>query len=125
MDFFVSETDPLMNKQNVALFCMLRSKSTGILYLITNCHILFNKSRGDIKFAQVVTIMRGISLILSTYRRPLLIQSMKMYMLYGLAILIPCRDRPCTSSSKLDRLRTSKDSRLAHGRASTPLLVCI
>ena len=67
MEFFISESDPLMCKQNVALFCVLRQKSSNRLILTVNCHILFNKSRGDIKFAQILLIIRAIRQIMALY----------------------------------------------------------
>lgn len=69
MNFYLGEEDSLMNKQNVALFCLLRDKETKRMLLVVNCHILFNKSRGDIKFAQVLIIMRGVRHILQLFGR--------------------------------------------------------
>jgi len=49
------------------LFTLLRSKKTQQLYLVVNCHILFNKNRGDIKFIQTSLIMQGIREVAGRY----------------------------------------------------------
>lgn len=68
MNFFV-EGHHLLNKQNVALFTLLKCKKSGHLFLIVNCHLLFNKNRGDIKLAQVLFIMKGINEITNLYSK--------------------------------------------------------
>ena len=50
----------ILCKPNVALFLLLESKNTGARILVVNCHILFNKNRGDIKYFQVGLIMKAI-----------------------------------------------------------------
>lgn len=74
MNFFLSDDDPLLSKQNVALFCLFRCKASQRLILVVNCHILFSKSRGDIKLAQVSLIMRGIGHIFKLYGKSVFIR---------------------------------------------------
>jgi hypothetical protein len=61
--FWLDETHPVLNKFNVALYVLLRQKSTNKYFLFINCHILFNVNRGDIKLTQIMLIRRGASLI--------------------------------------------------------------
>ena len=68
MNFFV-EGHQLLNKQNVALFTLLKCKQSGHLFLVVNCHLLFNKNRGDTKLLQILFIMKGINQIMELYSR--------------------------------------------------------
>jgi hypothetical protein len=65
MYFYVSEDHRLLHKQNVAQFMLLQDKERGFYLLTVNCHILFNRNRGDIKIAQIMLIRRAIHLIIS------------------------------------------------------------
>lgn len=64
LGFFVHKDHPILNKQNVSLFLLLRSNETSNYYLVINCHVLYNNNRGDIKTAQISLIRRTIFLIL-------------------------------------------------------------
>jgi mRNA deadenylase 3'-5' endonuclease subunit Ccr4 len=68
MNFYI-DGHHILNKQNVALFTLLKCKKTGHLYLVVNCHLLFNKNKGDIKFVQVLLIMKGIHKIFELYSK--------------------------------------------------------
>ena len=68
MNFFI-EGHNLLNKQNVALFILLKCKKSGHLFLVVNCHILFNKNRGDTKLVQILFIMKGINEIINLYSK--------------------------------------------------------
>ena len=67
LEFFLPD-HPLLSKQNVALFLVIESKATKVCYLVINCHLLFNKNRGDIKYCQISLIMRAANIILSEHR---------------------------------------------------------
>lgn len=66
MEFF-KEGDDILSVQNVALFSLLKSKKSGRKVLIANCHLLFNRDRGDIKLFQAALIMAGIREISSKF----------------------------------------------------------
>lgn len=58
LDFFVHEEHNLFNRDNVAIFLVLREKSNpNIVLIIITTHLLFNKKRGDIKLTQIHLIM--------------------------------------------------------------------
>lgn len=63
MEFYLSETHPLLNKENVCLISLLRHKHTKKYVLAANCHILFNINRGDIKTMQICVIRRAVCLL--------------------------------------------------------------
>jgi len=49
----VSEGHNLFNRDNVALFSVLRDKKQpNVALIIITTHLLFNKKRGDIKLSQ-------------------------------------------------------------------------
>lgn len=60
---FTVEGCHLLNKPNVTLFVLLKCKKTQQLILTVNCHVLFNKNRGDIKFFQISLMMKAIRAI--------------------------------------------------------------
>jgi len=64
------EPHPLLDKQNVALFTILRSVQTKKLILFINCHVLYNQNRGDIKILQLSLIRRAADLIKGAYNEP-------------------------------------------------------
>ena len=54
VDFFISEEHNLFNRDNVALFAILRDKKQpNVVLIVITTHLLFNKKRGDIKMSQV------------------------------------------------------------------------
>jgi len=57
----------IYNKENVALFLLLKSYQTSFYYLIICSHLLFNCSRGDIKMGQIYQIIQSALLIKSYY----------------------------------------------------------
>lgn len=59
MEFYL-KGDDILNVQNVALFSLLSSKKTGRKVLLANCHLLFNRDRGDVKLFQAALVMSGI-----------------------------------------------------------------
>ncbi len=67
LDFYIKD-DPILSTQNVAQFLLLESKATGKLFLSANCHLLFNRDRGDTKFFQAALIMSAIAEIQKLYR---------------------------------------------------------
>ncbi len=90
LGFFLKDDD-LLSAQNVALFAMLRSKQTNQLVLTANCHLLFDRARGDIKLAQAALIMGTLRLIASRFNgRIKFIEN--QFQFYGLEISIPLHD---------------------------------
>lgn len=69
MDFYI-KNDPIISTQNVAQFMLLESKTSGKILLSVNCHLLFNRDRGDTKFFQAALIMSAITEIQKLYRTP-------------------------------------------------------
>jgi len=67
MEFF-AKGDSILSVQNVALFSLIRSKQTKELFLLANCHLLFNRDRGDIKLFQAALIMAGLKEISKQYK---------------------------------------------------------
>lgn len=97
IEFYLNNHD-LLDKQNVALLCLLENKETKMMYLIVNCHILFNKNRGDIKYTQINLIMRSIDLLLDQYSMFGLIKMIRTYSLYGEEISTQLLALLCTTS---------------------------
>jgi len=82
LEFFLPD-HPILNKQNVALFLLLESRETGVCYLVVNCHLLFNKNRGDIKYCQAALIMRTANLILGEQRSLSSAADKQVFVLWG------------------------------------------
>lgn len=66
MDFYQAN-DSVLSAQNVAYFLVLKSKQSGNHFLSANCHLNFNRDRGDIKLYQVALIMAAIAQIQQKY----------------------------------------------------------
>ena len=73
----------LLNKQNVALFTLLKCKQAGHLFLVVNCHILFNKNRGDTKLVQILFIMKAIRHIIELYSSPRSPENENIYIVWA------------------------------------------
>jgi mRNA deadenylase 3'-5' endonuclease subunit Ccr4 len=56
-----------MDRDNVAQVAALRHRATGRVVVVANCHLLFNRNRGDIKLAQVVGLLRVVALFKRTF----------------------------------------------------------
>ena len=70
MDFFLDEKHNLFNRDNVALFAVLRDKQQPhIVYIIITTHLLFNKKRGDIKLSQVHLITNIANVFQNKYSK--------------------------------------------------------
>ena len=63
-----NQNQSIYNKENVALFVLLKSKETNFYYLIICSHLLFNTSRGDIKLGQIYQIIQSALLFKSYYK---------------------------------------------------------
>ena len=59
----MSDSHPVLNKQNVGQILLLRHKATSSYVLAANCHILYNINRGDIKTAQIYLLRRSIEMV--------------------------------------------------------------
>ena len=62
-----SQNKGIYNKENVAIFLLLKSHKTSFYYLIICSHLLFNCSRGDIKLGQIYQIIQSALLFKSYY----------------------------------------------------------
>ena len=67
LDFYI-ENDHILSTQNVAQFLLLESRITGKKFLSANCHLLFDRDRGDTKYFQAALIMSAITEIQKLYR---------------------------------------------------------
>ena len=63
-----SKNQNLYEKENVAIFLLLKSYKTNFYYLFISSHLLFNSSRGDIKLGQIYQILQSAILLRSYYK---------------------------------------------------------
>ena len=68
LEFRMHKKSFIYNKENVALFVLLKSIISNNYYLIVCSHLLFNSGRGDIKLGQIYQIIQSILLIKNTYK---------------------------------------------------------
>ena len=104
MEFFHAN-DSILSAQNVAYFLVLKSKFSQNMFLSVNCHLNFNRDRGDIKLYQAGLIMAAIAEIQQKYGN---IESHKKIIIcsrYGQEISILCHVRLCTISYDILPLR--------------------
>lgn len=74
IEFKIEEREhPLLTKDNVAMFTVLRIKSDDPamkkkLIIVSNIHVLFNENRGDIKITQMYLALKSLYLISQKYK---------------------------------------------------------
>lgn len=56
-----------INEDNVALFSLLKDRDNNKYFLICNTHLLYNSSKNDIKFCQIMIIYKAFSTILQNF----------------------------------------------------------
>jgi len=56
------DISPIYDRDNIALFCVLKSViNSNLCFIIANTHLLFNVNRGDIKLGQIYQILNGLN----------------------------------------------------------------
>ena len=53
--------------RNVALFCIMKQKNTNKRFLVVNTHLNYNIIRGEVKFGQMILILKAIDYLMSKY----------------------------------------------------------
>ena len=57
IEFFINQDNVLFNRDNIALFAVLKDKSNYLCaVIVATTHLLFNKKRGNIKLSQITII---------------------------------------------------------------------
>ena len=69
LEFFIDENNYLFNRDNIALFTILKEKNDSpCIFIIANTHLLFNKKRGNIKLSQLNVITKILGDLQKFYR---------------------------------------------------------